>query len=105
MPRGARSPSWRRIARQLSQGSLVNPNVTAEVVTYRPFFILGETQAPGQYPYVPRMTVLTAVSMAGGFTFRAEEDAVSITRLVDGRMSEFRADPLDRKSTRLNSSH
>src|SRR3546814_20239283 len=41
------------------------------------------------------MTVLTAVSMAGGFTFSAEEDAVSITRLVDGRMSEFRADPLD----------
>lgn len=83
------------IARQLSEGILVNPNVTAEVVTYRPFFILGETRAPGQYPYVPRMTVLTAVSMAGGFTFRAEEDAVSITRLVDGQMSEFRADPLD----------
>lgn len=83
------------IARQLSAGILVNPNVTAEVVSYRPFFILGETQAPGQYPYVPRMTVLTAVSMAGGFTFRAEKDAVSITRLVDGQMSEFRADPLD----------
>jgi polysaccharide export outer membrane protein len=83
------------IARQLSAGILVNPNVTAEVVTYRPFFILGETRAPGQYPYVPNMTVLTAVSMAGGFTFRAERDAVSITRLVDGQMSEFRADPLD----------
>lgn len=83
------------IARQLSAGILVNPNVTAEVVTYRPFFILGEARAPGQYPYVPRMTVLTAVSMAGGFTFRAEQDAVSITRLVDGQMSEFRADPLD----------
>jgi polysaccharide export outer membrane protein len=41
------------------------------------------------------MTVLTAVSMAGGFTFRAEKDAVSITRLVDGQISEFRADPLD----------
>src|SRR3546814_16512610 len=82
------------IARQLSEGILVNPNVTAEVVTYRPFFILGETRAPGQYPYVPRMTVLPAVSMAGGFTFRAEEDAVSITRLVDGTMYEIRSDPL-----------
>jgi polysaccharide export outer membrane protein len=41
------------------------------------------------------MTVLTAVSMSGGFTFRAEDDEVSITRLVDGRMTEFRADPLD----------
>lgn len=83
------------VARQLSDGILVNPNVTAEVMTYRPFFILGETRSPGQYPYVPRMTVLTAVSMAGGFTFRAEQDAVSITRMVDGQMSEFRAEPLD----------
>lgn len=83
------------VARQLSEGILVNPNVTAEVVTYRPFFILGEARDPGQYPYVPNMTVLTAVSMAGGFTFRAEKDAVSITRLVDGQMAEFRADPLD----------
>jgi protein involved in polysaccharide export with SLBB domain len=83
------------IARQLSAGILVNPNVTAEVLTYRPFFVLGETRSPGQYPYVPRMTVLTAVSMAGGFTFRAEKDAVSITRMADGQMSEFRADPLD----------
>lgn len=82
------------IVRQLSDGILVDPNVTAEVVTYRPFYILGETRAPGQYPYVPRMTVLTAVSMSGGFTFRAEQDAVSITRLVDGQMAEFRADPL-----------
>jgi polysaccharide biosynthesis/export protein len=83
------------VARQLRAGILVEPNVTAEVVTYRPFFILGETRSPGQFPYVPNMTVLTAVSMAGGFTFRAERDAVSITRLVDGQMSEFRADPLD----------
>lgn len=82
------------IARQLRNGILVDPNVTAEIVAYRPFFILGETKAPGQYPYVPRMTVLTAVSMSGGFTFRADQDQVSITRYVDGQMAEFRADPL-----------
>lgn len=82
------------VAGELSNGILVDPNVTAEIVAYRPFFILGETKAPGQYPYVPRMTVLSAVSMSGGFTFRAEQDAVSITRLVDGQMAEFRADPL-----------
>ena len=80
---------------QLRDGILVDPNVTAEIIAYRPFYILGETRAPGQYPYVPRMTVLTAVSMSGGFTFRAEEDQVSITRMVDGRMAEFRAVPLD----------
>src|SRR3546814_11024362 len=82
------------IARQLSEGILVNPNVTAEVVTYRPFFILGETRAPGQYPYVPRMQVLTAVSMAGGFTFPPEGDAVSIPRRVDGQTSAVPGDPL-----------
>ncbi|WP_193369265.1 polysaccharide biosynthesis/export family protein [Pelagibius marinus] len=82
------------IAARLSDGILVSPNVTAEIVNYRPFYILGETKAPGQYPYVPRMTVLTAVSMSGGYTFRADQDQVSITRMVDGRMSEFRADPL-----------
>jgi polysaccharide export outer membrane protein len=82
------------VASELSNGILVDPNVTAEIVAYRPFFILGETKAPGQYPYVPRMTVLSAVSMSGGFTYRAEQDAVSVTRLVDGQMAEFRADPL-----------
>ena len=83
------------VAGRLKNGILVEPQVTAEIVAYRPFFILGETKAPGQYPYVPRMTVLTAVSMSGGFTFRADEDQVSITRLVDGRIAQFRADPLD----------
>jgi polysaccharide biosynthesis/export protein len=82
------------IALQLRDGILVDPNVTSEIVAYRPFYILGETKAPGQYPFVPRMTVLTAVSMSGGYTFRADQDQVSITRLVDGRMAEFRADPL-----------
>lgn len=82
------------IVGKLGNDILVDPNVTVAIIAYRPFYILGETKAPGQYPYVPRMTVLTAVSMSGGFTFRAEEHAVSITRLVDGQMAEFRADPL-----------
>lgn len=84
-----------QIAAQLRDGIVVSPNVTAEMIDYRPFYILGETKSPGQYPFVPRMTVLTAVSMSGGFTFRAERDQVSITRMVDGQMAEFRADPLD----------
>ena len=82
------------IARKLEQGILVAPNTSVEIATYRPFYILGETKSPGQYDYVPRMTVLTAVSISGGFTFRADQDTVSITRQVDGQLSEFRADPL-----------
>ena len=57
-----------------------NPSVNVQVMKYRPFFILGEVQRPGQYPYVPGMSVLTAVSIAGGYTFRAKTSEVAITR-------------------------
>lgn len=56
------------------------PSVSVQVQKYRPFFILGEVQRPGQYPYVPGMTVLTAVSIAGGFTFRAETRRAALVR-------------------------
>lgn len=65
----------------LKAKELVNdPSVSAQVVKYRPFFILGEVQRPGQYPYVPGMSVLTAVTIAGGYTFRAEKKKAVITR-------------------------
>jgi len=59
------------IADRLRSGYVREPHVAVEVETYRPFFILGEVLAPGQYPYVPNMTVETAVAIAGGFTPRA----------------------------------
>ena len=55
----------------LRNGFVREPHVAIEVETYRPFFILGEVLAPGQYPFVPNMTVETAVAIAGGFTPRA----------------------------------
>jgi len=58
-----------------------------EIETYRPFFILGEVAAPGQYPYVPGMTGEKAVAIAGGFTPRAQRSAVELTRMApDGPM-------------------
>jgi polysaccharide export outer membrane protein len=77
------------IAAELRAKQLVNdPSVSAQVVKYRPFFILGEVQRPGQYPYVPGMSVLTAVSIAGGYTFRADKKNASITRgTVKGQAS------------------
>jgi protein involved in polysaccharide export with SLBB domain len=59
-----------RIAAKLRNGFIREPHVAVEVVVYRPFFILGEVTAPGQYPYVPRMTAETAAAIAGGFTPR-----------------------------------
>jgi polysaccharide biosynthesis/export protein len=57
-------------------------HVAIEVESYRPFFILGEVTFPGQYPYVPNMTVETAVAIAGGFTPRAYRWDVHIDRPV-----------------------
>lgn len=68
------------ITARLKRGYLREPYVAAEVETYRPFFILGEVAAPGQYPYVPNMTVESAVAIAGGFTPRAQRGEVKLTR-------------------------
>ena len=65
---------------QLKRGYLREPYVAAEIESYRPFFILGEVAAPGQYPYVPNMTVESAVAIAGGFTPRAQRGTVKLTR-------------------------
>ena len=67
------------IAAKLRNGYIREPSVAVEVETYRPFFILGEVAAPGQYPYVPNMTVESAVAIAGGFSPRARRDTVTVT--------------------------
>ena len=69
---------------------LLNPSVSVEIIEYRPIFILGEVAKPGQYPYEPGMTVLTAVAIAGGFTYRAQTGYASILRRVDNHAFEGR---------------
>jgi protein involved in polysaccharide export with SLBB domain len=61
-------------------GYLVNPQVSIEVLTYRPFYIIGEVNNPGSYQYVNGMTVINAVALAGGFTYRADQNDIVITR-------------------------
>jgi len=67
------------ISAKLRNGYIREPSVAVEVETYRPFFILGEVAAPGQYPYVPNMSVESAVAIAGGFSPRARRDSVTLT--------------------------
>ena len=67
------------IAARLRGGFIRDPSVAVEIESYRPFFILGEVAAPGQYPYVPNMTVESAVAIAGGFSPRARRDRVTVT--------------------------
>ncbi|HXV24232.1 MAG TPA: polysaccharide biosynthesis/export family protein [Alphaproteobacteria bacterium] len=81
------------IAQSLAQGYLANPRVNVEVLNYRPFYIIGEVNTPGSYPYVNGMSVLTAVALAGGYTYRAREDRVVITRATDPERREVRAAP------------
>lgn len=61
-------------------GFLVNPQVGVEVLSYRPFYILGEVNQPGSYAYVSGMTGITAVAMAGGFTYRARQSSMTVQR-------------------------
>jgi len=67
------------ISAKLRNGYIREPSVAVEIEAYRPFFILGEVAAPGQYPYVPNMTVESAVAIAGGFAPRARRDVVTLT--------------------------
>ena len=76
----------RAIGDKLRNGYIREPHVAVEIEAYRPFFILGEVTAPGQYPYVANMTVETAIAIAGGFTPRAEKRRVELSRALDGRL-------------------
>jgi protein involved in polysaccharide export with SLBB domain len=66
------------IAAKLADGYLKNPRVSAEVLNYRPFYILGEVMKPGEYPFTNGLTVQNAVATASGFTYRADTKKVYI---------------------------
>jgi protein involved in polysaccharide export with SLBB domain len=82
------------IAAKLDPDYLQNPSVSAEVITRRPFYVIGEVQKPGNYPYVTDMTALQAVAMAGGYTYRARQNNLYLKRLdANGRMVRVAATP------------
>ena len=79
------------IDQKLAAGQyLKQPKVSVVLWQYRPFFIMGEVPGQGAYPYVPGMRVLTAAAAAGGYTRRASQDYVIITR--NGQ--DYKADPM-----------
>lgn len=73
---------------RLRDGYLKQPRVSVEVLNYRPFFIIGEVNKPGSYPYQARLTVNQAVAVAGGFTYRADEGDIEIKRADGGLISD-----------------
>ena len=75
-----------QIAAQLQKGYLRNPDVSIEVDRYRSIFVMGEVGQPGQYTYVPGMTVQNAIALAGGYTPRALQANADITRKINGEI-------------------
>ncbi len=76
-----------------SRKLLIKPSVSVEISAYRPIFVLGEVAKPGSYPYQPGMSVLSAVAVAGGFTYRAVKDTMAVTRTADGHPVEGKGHP------------
>lgn len=76
-------------ARYRSKGFLQDPHVNVAVVTFKPFYVLGEATTPGEYPYRSGLTVHSAVAMAGGFTYRASRSAVLIRHVGDDVWREY----------------
>jgi polysaccharide export outer membrane protein len=86
-----------QIAAKLREGYLRDPDVSIQVDQYRSLFVMGEVNAPGQYAYVPGMTVQNAIATAGGFTVRANQSNADVTRKVNGEVMTGRvpiSDPI-----------
>jgi polysaccharide export outer membrane protein len=79
------------IAQKLDTDWIKNPSVSVEVSTRRPFYVVGEVQKPGSYPYVTDMNVLNAIATAGGETYRANMHDFWIKRKQDGRIVRVEA--------------
>jgi polysaccharide export outer membrane protein len=80
----------RDISDRLAEGYLRSPQVSIDVLTFRPFFILGEVNKPGEYPYMNGLTVLQAVATAQGFTYRANKSKVYIKKEGDTSEHEYK---------------
>jgi protein involved in polysaccharide export with SLBB domain len=79
------------ITDKLQPDYLKHPKVSVDVLTYRPFYIIGEVKTPGSYPYVSGMTIINAVALAGGYTYRARSKAILITRPEGEEQKEIKA--------------
>jgi len=68
------------IVNKLKPDYLRNPSVSVDILNYGPFYVIGEVRSPGSFPYINGMTVLSAVAVAGGYTYRAHKRKIKIVR-------------------------
>jgi polysaccharide biosynthesis/export protein len=66
-----------------------NARVSVDILTYGPFYMLGEVAKPGEFAYRPGMSLFAAVAMAGGHTYRANKERVYIRRATDVVETEY----------------
>jgi len=81
---------------KLKPDYLRNPRISVQVQNYRPFYIIGEVKTPNSYDYVDGMSYLTAVAIAGGFTYRARKSYVYVIRGDDVKKKEHKLEISDK---------
>ncbi|WP_010215473.1 polysaccharide biosynthesis/export family protein [Sphingomonas sp. PAMC 26621] len=81
------------IQAKLRQGYVLEPRVSIDILTFRPFYILGEVNKPGEYPYSSGLTVDGAVATAQGYTYRAEKKSIYIKRAGEARAVKMKLMP------------
>ena len=77
------------LSKQFGSGYLKSPKVTVGVVEFRPFYILGEVEKPGAYPYTGGLNALSAIAIAGGATYRASRERILIQHPTDSGLREY----------------
>jgi polysaccharide export outer membrane protein len=85
-----------QIAARLADGYLQDPKVSVEITAYRPFYVIGEVNRPGEYPYVNGMSAINAIALAGGYTNRANEGPIYVRRNGSVREEKLDADQMTR---------
>ena len=78
------------IEAKLADGYLREPRVSIDVLTYRPFYILGEVTKPGEYPFSNGLNAINAIARAEGFTYRANKKKVWIRRAGETEERAYR---------------
>ncbi|MZR32406.1 polysaccharide biosynthesis/export family protein [Sneathiella litorea] len=86
MARGKTLRELENSVRELIANTIVQPSLAIQILEYRPFFVLGEVVEAGQYPFISKLNVLKAVSLAKGFR-RNNQDGDPLTR----QLSNIRA--------------
>lgn len=79
----------KELAKRFRSEYLRNPKVTVTITQYRPFYIVGEVEKQGEYPYKPGLNALTAMASAGGGTYRANRNYILIQHFGETGLKEY----------------